>query len=484
MNNHKKILFSNAYFYRFDEKQWETQKPYPPYGTILAAALMREKGFEIALFDANLRQSPNEIQAQLADFQPDYLVIFDDNFNYLSKMCLNVMREACFDLIRLGRKSGCKVLVNSADATDHYEKYLEVGADVVLLGEAENTLVELMEHFCHSEQSEEPLAFQDLQHIKGIAFLQDEKLLKTPPKTQFIDLDTLPIPTWDLVNLADYQAIWQNAHGYFSLNIATTRGCPFKCNWCAKPIYGNRYNVRSPKSVVEELKLLMQQDGVNHFWVCDDIFGLKPGWIKKFAALLKTENLQPKLKIQSRADLLLKEDTIDDLVTAGLVEVWIGAESGSQHILDAMDKGITVEEIEQSTQLLKQKGVKVAFFLQYGYLGETWEDIEKTLKMVKKLLPDDIGISVSYPLPGTVFHQKIKDQLTQKQNWQDSNDLDMMYQATFQPAFYRQLHTHTHNVYRKEKLIKSKSFTSVLKLPIAWAKEKISNQQLENLKNA
>ena len=337
----KKILFSHAYFYRFDEKQWEIQKPYPPYGTILAAALMRQNGFEVSLFDSNLKKSPTEIQEKLVNFQPDYLVIFDDNFNYLSKMCLNIMREACFELIKFGKKFGCKVLVNSADATDNFKKYLAVGADIVLLGEAEKTLEELLKN-----------DLKDLENVQGIAFLENEKLVKTPKRNNFIDLDTLPMPAWDLVQLLDYQAVWQKSHGYFSLNIATTRGCPFKCNWCAKPIYGNRYNVRSPKFVVEEIKFLMQNYGVSHFWVCDDIFGLKPNWVKEFKENLQKENLKPKLKIQSRADLLLKEDTIDDLVEVGLAEVWIGAESGSHRILDAMDKGITVVEIEKSTHVL------------------------------------------------------------------------------------------------------------------------------------
>jgi radical SAM superfamily enzyme YgiQ (UPF0313 family) len=215
--------------------------------------------------------------------------------------------------------------------------------------------------------------------------------------------------------------------------------------------------------------------------VCDDIFGLKPGWVKQFKTSLAEKKVKPKLKIQSRADLLLKEDTIQDLVEAGLDEVWMGAESGSQKILDAMDKGITTSEIEKSTQLLKQKGVKVAFFLQYGYLGEHWEDIEQTLLMVKKLLPDDLGISVSYPLPGTGFHEKVKTELQTKQNWEHSNDLAMMYQATFSPAFYRHLHQHTHRVYRKEKTVrnwKNSPIKSILKFPYLWLQERLSNRKL------
>ena len=477
-----KILFTHAYFYRFDEKQWRFRQPYPPYGTMLAASIMRNAGFEVAIFDSNLAEGPADIKAHIETFKPDYLVVFDDNFNYLSKMCLTVMRDAAFQLIQYGKTAGCKVLVNSSDATDHPEMFLAAGADIVMLGESEMTLYELLT--------------DDLQHkeqCQGVAFLKDGSLFKTPRRSIFKELDTLPIPAWDLVNLEPYKKIWQASHGFFSLNIATTRGCPFKCNWCAKPIYGNRYHSRSPQSVVEELKVLMPDYGATHFWVCDDIFGLKPGWVKEFSALLKAENLRPKLKIQCRADLLLREDTIDDMVAAGLDEVWIGAESGSQKILDAMDKGTTVEQIYKVTRLLKSKGVKVCFFLQYGYLGETAADINLTLKMVQDLMPHNIGISVSYPLPNTGFYEKVKAQLQAKQNWTDSDDLAMMYHGTFSPAFYRQLHRHTHYVFRHrasildlKRIVSVKTFTpsilkSAFKYPYLLIAEKLSQRKLKSL---
>jgi anaerobic magnesium-protoporphyrin IX monomethyl ester cyclase len=471
----KKILFTHSYFYRLDPKQWKAQQPYPPYNTILAASMMEKEGFEVALFDSNLKHSPLEMQPYLQNEQPKYLVIYDDSFNYLSKMCLTAMREACFELIRLGKQYGCVVIVSSSDATDHFDSYLDAGADFVLLGEAELTLKELIKN------SEQKLPFET---IEGMVFRVNDETVKTKKRTVLTSLDTLPMPAWNLIKMAEYQQIWQKKNGYFSLNIATTRGCPYKCNWCAKPIYGNRYNSRSPQKVADEIAFLMKTYQVNHFWVCDDIFGLKPGWVKEFKMCLAKKKVKPKLKIQSRADLLLKEDTIQDLVEAGLEEVWIGAESGSQKILDAMDKGITTQEIEKSTQLLKQKGVKVAFFLQYGYLGEQWEDIEKTLSMVKKLLPDDLGISVSYPLPGTGFYEKVKAELQAKQNWEHSNDLAMMYQATFSPEFYRHLHQHTHRVYRKEKAVKNwknAPIKSLLKFPYLWFQERLSNRKLEFL---
>ncbi|MEI7583522.1 radical SAM protein [Runella sp.] len=477
MPDSKKILFTHSYFYRLDPKQWKAQQPYPPYNTILAASMMEKEGFEVALFDSNLKRSPLEIEPYLQKEQPTYLVIYDDSFNYLSKMCLTAMRYACFEMIQLGKQYGCVVIVSSSDATDHFDKYLDAGADFVLLGEAELTLKELI------KSSEQKLSFET---IDGMVFRVNDETVKTKKRTILTSLDLLPMPAWDLVKIGDYQQIWQKRHGYFSLNIATTRGCPYKCNWCAKPIYGNRYNSRSPQKVADEIAFLMKTYQVNHFWICDDIFGLKPGWVKQFKASLEEKKVKPKLKIQSRADLLLKEDTIQDLVEVGLDEVWMGAESGSQKILDAMDKGITTLEIEKSTQLLKQKGVKVAFFLQYGYLGEHWEDIEKTLSMVKQLLPSDLGISVSYPLPGTGFHEKVKAELQTKQNWEHSNDLAMMYQATFSPEFYRQLHQHTHRVYQKEKLLKNfqnLSTKSLIKLSYLWFREKISYRKLIGLRS-
>jgi anaerobic magnesium-protoporphyrin IX monomethyl ester cyclase len=182
--------------------------------------------------------------------------------------------------------------------------------------------------------------------------------------------------------------------------------------------------------------------------MCDDIFGLKPGWVQEFNTLVQARGLKFRYKIQSRVDLLLEEDAIEALAASGADSIWVGAESGSQKILDAMDKGTTVEQIYVATRLMKQNGIKPAFFLQFGYPGETRQDIDATLKMVLDLMPDEVGISISYPLPGTKFYDKVKDQLQLKQNWTDSDDLDMMFQGTFSRNFYRQLHRYIHSVYR------------------------------------
>ena len=436
----KSILFTNAYFYRFDPKQWDDKRPYPPYGTIYAAALMRSNGYKVQLFDTNLRKEPSEIIPELQN-NHDYLVIYDDGFNYLSKMCLTRMRDAALEMIRLANGKVKHIIVCSSDSTDHYEKYLDAGADYIILGEGELGLKEIIDQLAADHI--------DKASILGIAYLENGKAVKNPKRPVLRDLDSLPDPAWDLVNIEAYRNIWKTHQGYFSINIATTRGCPYKCNWCAKPIYGNRYNSRSPQRVAAEMEMMIRDHGVEHFWVCDDIFGLKPGWVQAFRDEIQKRNIKPHYKIQSRVDLLLKEDNIEALAASGLKTVWVGAESGSQKILDAMDKGTKVEQIYEATHLLKSKGIEVCFFLQFGYLGENKEDIDKTIQMLLDLMPHDIGISVSYPLPGTKFFEMVKEQLDQKQNWTDSDDLAMMYRATYSPAFYRRLHRFVHKVFRR-----------------------------------
>jgi radical SAM superfamily enzyme YgiQ (UPF0313 family) len=207
--------------------------------------------------------------------------------------------------------------------------------------------------------------------------------------------------------------------------------------------------------VAEEISYLNLHFAPDHIWFCDDIFGLKPGWVNKFAIITEQQKFKIRFKIQCRADLLLQEDYIADLAKAGCESVWMGAESGSQKILNAMDKGTKVPQIYEATNLLKKHGIKPAFFLQFGYPGETWEDINATLKMLLELMPYDIGISVSYPLPGTVFYENVKEQLKQKANWTDSDELALMFRNTYPPKFYKQLHRYVHKLYRGKQAVNS-----------------------------
>jgi anaerobic magnesium-protoporphyrin IX monomethyl ester cyclase len=436
------VLFAHSYFYHFDAKQWRFKQPYPPLATVLAAAVVRNAGFNVSLFDTNLRTDHHELIQFLRQEHPQYFVIYDDSFNYLTKMCLTKMREAAFEMAKAASKFGCTVIVATSDAADHYDKYFLHSVDYVVKGEGEETLVELLTTLNKRG---------DVAAIHGIVYRKLGKTIVNTSRPVMKDLDSLPLPAWDLVDIDAYRKIWKKHHGYFSLNIATTRGCPFKCNWCAKPIYGNRYTSRSPLSVVNEIEYLVKTFEPDHLWFCDDIFGLKPGWIQNFASLMKERNIRVRYKIQSRVDLLCDEGVIDGLAESGAETVWVGAESGSQKILDAMDKGTTIDQIHQASQRLRERNIKVAYFLQFGYLGETKEDIDKTINMVLTTMPDEVGISVSYPLPGTKFYENVKDQLKEKRNWSDSDDLAMMFESTFNTAYYRQLHRYVHSLYRKHK---------------------------------
>lgn len=435
------VLFTHSYFLQFDPKEHKAMMPYPPLGTIYAAAVARSRGFSVALHDVMLEKSERSLVRSLELHRPQVLVIYDDSFNYLTKMCLSRMREAAYRLTELGKQYGSSVVVFSSDATDHLQQYLAKGADYVICGEAEITLCELLEVLLRGSPKQK-------EEIHGLAFLKDGTVLTTRKREILRDLDQLPFPAWDLVDIDLYRNAWISHHGYFSLNVSTTRGCPFHCNWCAKPLYGQVYNSKSPERVVAEIKYLKEFANPGHLWITDDIFALRPGWIQKFSEVINRENVKIPFKCLSRVDLLLQEESIRHLKEAGCETVWVGAESGSQKILDAMEKGTTVEEIYESARVLHSAGIRVGFFLQFGYPGEMREDIEKTLQMVRNCKPEEIGISVSYPLPGTSFFESVKTQLGEKQNWVDSQDLDLMFAGQYHPDFYRTLHKVVHKKFR------------------------------------
>lgn len=451
-----KVFFTHSYFYPLDTKQWNNRTPYPPLATITAFAVAKEVIPNASFYDPALDHGPANCIAAMKNEHPDVVVIYEDGFNYLTKMCLTVMRTACFEMIREAKELGAIVLISGSDATDHFHEYHAHGADYILHGEGEHTLRECLELLAENKRPD---------GTAGISRLENGQAVKNPPRINSRELDEFPDADWSVIDIEAYRTVWKQGKFPFTLNISTTRGCPYKCNWCAKPIYGNRYNARSPERVVAEIARLNSHFDVTHFWITDDIFGLKPGWVHAFREQVDKHQLRISYKIQSRADLLLADKTIDALAASGLKEVWIGAESGSQKILDAMDKGITVEQIAESTRRLQKKGVRVAYFLQFGYLGETKEDIAKTLEMVRVNRPDDIGISVSYPLPGTPFYERVREELGKKSNWTDSDDLDMMFRGTYHPAYYKKLQRFVHHRFRAQQGSRKWMHPS---LPVSW----------------
>jgi anaerobic magnesium-protoporphyrin IX monomethyl ester cyclase len=439
-----RVLIGQSYYLRFDTKLWRQMQPYAPLGSLYAAADLRRRGHDVSLFDAMLATSENDWAVALDHHRPEVAVIFEDNFNYLSKMCLLRMRTAAFRMLDLAKQRGCTTVVCGSDATDNAPRYLTRGADFVVQGEGEITLAALLDERDGGAGCA-PAA------VGGLAFHDGEtNVVFTGRRPNLKDLDTLAFPAWDLVDVDRYRRAWAG-HGRFSMNMVTTRGCPFHCNWCAKPIWGQRYASRSPDNVVAELEWLRRTYAPDHISFADDIFGLKPGWIRAYADLVVGRDTVVAFKCLSRADLLLRDGEVDALREAGCETVWIGAESGSQQILDAMDKGTRVEQIVEAARRLRAAGIRCGFFLQFGYPGEGPDEIDATRRLVRECRPDDIGISVSYPLPGTPFYERVHAELGEQRNWVDSEDLSMLYRGPFSTEYYRRLHQVVHKEFRLRK---------------------------------
>jgi len=434
------ILLTHAFYLANDTKQREEKfRPYPPLATLYAASILRQAGYVVELFDATLMKEDNSFELYLEQCRPRLITIYEDSFNFLSKMCLSHVREATFRMTGLASKNGIPVIVSSSDATDDPGSYLENGADFIMLGEAENTIRELVNYILGVKLSEP-------NNIAGIAYRDPNnrnRLIRTAPRLTERRPDRFPFPARDLLDIDSYRTAWMENHGYYSMNMATTRGCPYKCTWCAKPIWGKAYAVRSAELVAEELAHVKENYSPDHIWFSDDIFGLKPGWTETFAREVTRRDAVIPFMIQSRADLM-DSQVVQSLAEAGCVEVWMGAESGSQKVLDAMKKGITVEQIYKARDLLARHNIRACFFIQFGYPCETLEDIKATVELVRTALPDDIGISVSYPLPGTEFYDLVRHKLRGKRNWQESNDLDTMFRGTFDSSYYRKLSKFLH----------------------------------------
>jgi anaerobic magnesium-protoporphyrin IX monomethyl ester cyclase len=433
-----RVLFAHGHLLRNDAKQHAIGKPYPPLATLFAAAHVRALGHAVALYDPMLDEDITGFRGALERERPDVVVLYDDSFNWFTKMCLSRMRDATLTIVRAARARGLPVIIAGHDAADRPQAYLCEGVSFVIVGEGEETLGELLARLEEVHADADALRHGVAAAIPGLAFMHHGILRRTTARKLLRDLDVLPPPAWDLVDIERYRAFWMRRHGYFSLNVVTTRGCPYLCNWCSKPVYGSTYHSRSPGHVVAELRLLKERYAPDHLWFCDDILGLKSRWLVAWADAVGEAGVRTPFLCQTRADLMTDEN-VSSLQRAGASEVWLGAESGSQRILDAMQKGISVQQTRAAAERLQRHGVRVGLFLQFGYAGEGWTEIQATRALVRQILPDDIGVSVSYPLPGTGYYEQTVAALGAKHNWAESGDLDPLVPGRFSARFYRTL---------------------------------------------
>jgi len=429
------VLLTHSYHLAHDAKQWRKMQPYPPLGTLYAATALRVADLSVAVFDPMFEEPLSGFQRALEQHQPRIVVIYEDDFNFVTKMCLTHMRQLACKLATLASAQGLTVIAHGSDATDHPAPYLDHGVTYILNGEAEHTLAELCSSLLETGL---PKTVPGLVHSLGNTGPQ------TPaPTARNPHWSALPAPARDLIDLEPYRASWTARHGLFSTNIVASRGCPYRCNWCAKPISGDRYHLRHAEDVAAEIHLLKSQHSVEHLWFSDDVFALDRHWIEQFADAIQFYDARIPFKIQSRADLM-SDATVNALQRAGCAEVWMGVESGSQKIINAMSKGLNLAIVPAVRQRLADAGIRACYFLQLGYPGEGWPEILETIHLIRETRPDDIGVSLSYPLPGTVFYERIQQQLGSKRNWNDSDDLCSIHLTAYKDAFYHALRDALH----------------------------------------
>ncbi len=430
------VLLTHSYHLPYDAKQLRKMQPYAPIGTLYAASALRERGISVAVFDSMLEDPSAKFAAALELHRPKVVAVYEDDFNFLSKMCLTRMREVAHEIAIAARSASAIAIVHGSDATDNPELFLKNGFDYILCGEAEATLVQLCTFL---------LSGKTTQNIDGLVSLgQDGRVVSAAQRlAKNPSWENLPLPARDLIDMEPYRESWTKSHGYFSANMVSSRGCPYRCNWCAKPISGNKFHLRPAAAVAEEMRILKAERGVQHIWFGDDVFALNQHWVQQFAAEVVQRNAAIPFKIQSRADLM-SEQTVQSLKLAGCAEVWMGVESGAQSVLDAMEKGLRLSSVRAARGRLKEAGIEACFFLQFGYPGETWTELQQTIALVRETRPDDIGISFSYPLPGTGFYERVRGQMGRKRNWADSDDLCIMFRAAYTTDFYRAVRNALH----------------------------------------
>lgn len=417
-----KILLTHGYFLEEDPKEQEIMRPYVPLGILCISAFLEQHGYENEVFDATF-SSFGKLQERLLLQRPDIIGIYT---NLMTK--LNVLRIIQFTKGQEALKHS-KIILGGPEVRNHVENFLKHGADVLVLGEGEQTMLELVEFF--DRKSSKPL-----KEIFGIAFQNERgEVIRTTPRPNIRDINELPFPNRNKVNLQLYFDAWKNKHGESAISVSTMRGCPYTCKWCSRAVYGQSYRRRSPEKVVEELAGIQQNYSVDTIWFVDDVFTISHKWLREFCEELKRRNLKIRYECISRSDRMNKE-VIQSLKESGCFRVWIGAESGSQKVIDAMDRRVEVQQVREMIQLSKQHGIQAGTFIMVGYPGETDEDVKLTLEHLKKSDPDLYTITVAYPIKGTPLYEEVEAQFMEQLPWENSTDRQIDFKRTYSRKYY------------------------------------------------
>jgi anaerobic magnesium-protoporphyrin IX monomethyl ester cyclase len=412
------LLLTHGYFLYEDPKELQILKPYAPLGLLYICSHLRAKGFDVDVFDTTF-SSMEELKRHLQTERPSVLGVY-----------ANLMtRKKVVEILQIARSAGWKTIVGGPEPGAYTREYLEAGADIVVMGEGEVTMEELLVALGRGSDS-------TLQNVPGIAFLdQAGQLFQTCPRAQISDIDAQPWPARDAIDIRRYVETWRKAHGRGSISFITARGCPYHCRWCSHQVFGKTHRRRKPVGVVDEVEWLLKTYEPDMVWIADDVFTIHHGWLRAYAAEMRRRGLKIPFECITRADRLNAE-AADLLAELGCFRVWIGSESGSQRILDAMERGVTVAQVQCAVDLCKSRGIQTGMFLMWGYEGEELEDIEATIEHVKRTDPDIFFTTVAYPIKGTAYYHRNASSLVQLKPWRQSSDRELLLQGRRSPEFY------------------------------------------------
>lgn len=413
------ILLTHGYFLWEDEKEQQIMKPYPPLGLLYLSAYLRRAGFDVALFDSTLGN------------RDELLSLLDAGGGVLGLYANLITRRNVLSLARYARERGWTVVVGGPEPANYPQQYLEAGADVIVVGEGEQTLAELLPALADR-------GAHRLHDVAGIWFRdEDGKIVCNPERDQIADIDSLPWPDRAQVDIDRYVRIWRDHHGMGSVNLITARGCPYKCKWCSHAVFGYSHRRRDFRDCAAEVEMIRDTYKPDQVWYADDVFTINHAWLRNYSAELKRRGLKLPFETISRADRMMKEDVLETLAEMGCYRIWIGSESGSQRILDSMQRGVTVDQVQWATHAAQRHGIQVGMFLMWGYDGETIDDVEATIAHVKKANPDIFFTTVAYPIKNTPFYHAVQDKVIAPDDWETSTDRDYRIAGRHSRAYYK-----------------------------------------------
>jgi len=412
------LLLTHGYFLHEDPKELQIMKPYVPLGLLYICSHLRKKGFDVEVFDTTF-STMAELLAHLRSETPSVLGVY-----------ANLMtRKKVIEILAAAKEAGWQTVVGGPEPGAYVQEYLAADADVVVMGEGELTIEEVLPVLRSRSSSW-------LAQVQGIAFKGDDGLVhRTGPRQQISDLDAQPWPARDAVDIPRYVQTWRDAHGKGSLSFITARGCPYRCRWCSHQVFGMTHRRRKACFVVDEVEALLTLYEPDMVWVADDVFTIHHGWLREYAAEMRKRQIRIPFECISRADRM-NEETADLLGELGCFRLWIGSESGSQRILDAMERGVTIEQVQSAVSLCKARGIQTGMFLMWGYEGEELEDIEATIAHVKRTDPDIYFTTVSYPIKGTTYYERVASSVVQLKPWHVSSDRELALRGRHSAQFY------------------------------------------------